>query len=221
MTIVKNKINDLDCDFMHQFIDILALFILAAVLSNTASATVPAAGRADRTSTAPAYTRTVKDYDIPDSEIFRHDNKKLKLAEALNDGRPLLVNFVFASCSAICPMLSHTFRQVQTDLNKAKQSFHLVSISIDPENDTPKVLSDYAKKFKAGENWDFYTGKLETITAIQQAFNVFRGDKMNHSSVILIRTAPGKTWLRLEGFASPDDVEREFYGQLKSNNQKN
>ncbi len=216
MTIVRNKINDFGCHNMHQFIEILALFILAAVLSNTASATVPAAGRADRTSFAPAYSRAVKDYDIPDSEILRHDNKKLKLAEALNDGRPLLINFVFASCSGICPMLSHTFRQVQTELDKEKQSFHLVSFSIDPENDTPEVLRDYAKKFKAGANWDFYTGNLATINAIQHAFNVFRGDKMNHSSVILIRSAPDKAWLRLEGFAGPDDVEREFYERLKS-----
>ena len=85
-----------------------------------------------------------------------------------------------------------------------------MSISIDPENDTSKTLIEYAKKFGAGPNWDHYTGTLEASIAIQKAFDTYRGDKMNHISVILIRTAPGKPWLRLEGFVSPDAVIREY-----------
>jgi protein SCO1/2 len=107
-------------------------------------------------------------------------------------------------------MLSHLFAKVQTKLEKDSQNFHLVSISIDPENDTPAILSEYAKKFGAGSNWNFYTGTVETSLTIQKAFNVYRGDKMNHSSTILIRYAPGQPWSRLEGFISPDAVISEY-----------
>ena len=159
---------------------------------------------------APQFTRTVANYVTPDVTVVRADGNKLSFTKELDDGRTVIMNFIFASCSAICPMLSHVFAKVQTKLEKDSQNFHLVSISIDPENDTPAKLSEYAKKFGAGPNWNFYTGTLETSIAIQKAFNIYRGDKMNHSSTILMRSAPGKPWSRLEGFVSPDAVISEY-----------
>ncbi|MEQ1558456.1 MAG: SCO family protein [Methyloglobulus sp.] len=161
-------------------------------------------------SPAPDFIRTIADYKLPDVEVTRKDDKKLKFIKELDDGRPVIMNFIFASCSAICPMLSHVFSQVQTKLAKDSQKVHLMSISIDPESDTPTILSEYAKKFGAGSDWDFYTGTTEASLAIQKAFNAFRGDKMNHSSVIFMRAAPGKSWVRLEGFVSPDVAIREY-----------
>jgi protein SCO1/2 len=165
---------------------------------------------AEQQNAAPQFTRTVANYVTPDVTVVRADSKKLSFSKELDDGRPVIMNFIFASCSAICPMLSHVFAKVQTKLEKDSQNFHLVSISIDPENDTPAKLSEYAKKFGAGPNWNFYTGTVETSIAIQKAFNIYRGDKMNHSSTILMRYAPGKPWSRLEGFVSPDAVISEY-----------
>jgi len=159
---------------------------------------------------APEFTRSIVNYDIPNVEVIRKDGKKLSFIQEIDDGRPVIMNFIFASCSAICPMLSHVFSQVQTKLDKDIPKVHLMSISIDPENDTPAKLREYALKFGAGSYWDFYTGTLEASIAVQKAFNAYRGDKMNHSSIILMRVAPGKPWLRLEGFMSPDAVIREY-----------
>jgi Uncharacterized protein SCO1/SenC/PrrC, involved in biogenesis of respiratory and photosynthetic systems len=99
---------------------------------------------------------------------------------------------------------------VQEKLTKEGQKFHLMTISIDPENDTPASLTEYAKKFAAGENWSFYTGTREASLTLQKAFKAYRGDKMNHASLILMRSIPGKSWVRLEGFVSPDEVVKEF-----------
>ncbi|NOT12172.1 MAG: SCO family protein [Methylococcaceae bacterium] len=159
---------------------------------------------------APEYSHSISNYNVPDVKVVRHDGKKVSLLKELDDGRPVILNFVFASCSAICPMLSHIFSKVQEKLTQNKQPFHLVSISIDPENDTPAKLIEYAKKFDAGSQWDFYTGTVESSIAIQKAFNAYRGDKMNHSSIIFLRAAKGKSWLRLDGFASPDAVVHEY-----------
>jgi len=81
-----------------------------------------------------------------------------------------------------------------------------VSISIDPEEDTPERLTLYAQNYKAGPNWSFYTGPMQAIIDTQRAFGVYRGDKMNHPPVTLIRQAPGKPWLRIDGFATPDEL---------------
>jgi protein SCO1/2 len=159
---------------------------------------------------ATEFTQSIGNYKVPDVSVVRQDGQKLSFIKELDDGRPIVMNFIFASCSAICPMLSHVFSKVQDKLGKSGQKYHLVSISIDPENDTPAKLTEYAHKFEAGSSWDFYTGTIETSIAIQKAFNVYRGDKMNHSSVILMRAEPGKSWLRLDGFMSPDEVIHEY-----------
>ena len=164
---------------------------------------------------APEFTRSIVNYDVPDVAVVRQDGKKLSFIKELDDGRPVILNFIFASCSAICPMLTHVFSKAQTQLEKVSRKFHLISISIDPENDTPAKLNEYAKKFGAGANWDYYTGTVETSIAIQKAFNAYRGDKMNHTSVIFMRAVPGKSWLRLEGFVGPDAVIREYDDMLQ------
>ena len=161
------------------------------------------------------FTRSTVDYKIPDVMVVRQDGEKLSFIKELDDGRPVILNFIFASCTAICPMISHVFSRVQAKLGENSQKVHLMSISIDPENDTSTILTEYAKKFGAGPNWDHYTGTLETSIAIQKAFDAYRGDKMNHISVILIRIVPGKPWLRLEGFVSPDAVIREYLNMIQ------
>jgi|CXWL01.1.fsa_nt_gi protein SCO1/2 len=188
-------------------------FKIAGLLLAAASF-LPLPSMAEEAADAPEYYQLVADYKTPDVSVVRQDGKKLSFLKELDDGRPVIMNFVFASCSAICPMLSHIFSKVQGQLEKEGQKFHLVSISIDPENDTPAKLTEYAHKFEAGANWDFYTGTVQSSIAIQKAFNAYRGDKMNHSSVMVMRSAPGKKWVRLDGFVSPAVVIREF-GKLK------
>ncbi|MCX7068787.1 MAG: SCO family protein [Methylococcales bacterium] len=161
------------------------------------------------------FARSTGNYVLPDVSVVRQDGKKLSFINELNDGRPVILSFVFASCSAICPMISHTLSKVQTRLAKNGQKFHLVSISIDPENDTPAVLIEYSKKFSSGSQWDFYTGTTENSLTIQKAFDAYRGDKMNHSAAIFMRAKPNKLWLRLEGFGSPDAIIHEYQEMIK------
>lgn len=159
----------------------------------------------------PAFMSTTGNYQLPDIRVVRQDGKKLALQKELDDGRPVMLNFIFTSCSAICPMLSHVFSKVQDKLPDA----HLVSVSIDPENDTPAKLLEYGKKYNAGTHWDYYTGTRDAIITLQKAFKAYGGDKMNHASVIFMRPAPDKPWVRLDGFVSPDTVISEYDRMLK------
>ena len=88
-----------------------------------------------------------------------------------------------------------------------------MSISLDPLNDTPEALRAYAAKFGAGPEWRFYTGSVDASAAAQRAFDLFRGDKMNHAAVTLVRPAGGRSWVRLEGFPSADQLVAELRGK--------
>ncbi|MGI9334845.1 MAG: SCO family protein, partial [Gammaproteobacteria bacterium] len=86
----------------------------------------------------------------------------------------------------------------------------LVSISIDPEFDTPDRMREYAGRYDAGPAWDFLTGRLEDIQAVQRAFRALRGDKMNHAQMSFLRASGDAPWVRLEGMASARDLMREL-----------
>jgi protein SCO1/2 len=104
---------------------------------------------------------------------------------------------------------------VQAKLGERGAKIHMVSVSIDPEYDTPKRLLAYAKENKTGPQWDFYTGSIGDSITVQKAFDAYRGDKMNHAPVTLLRAAPGKPWVRLDGFASPDVIVKEYLALAK------
>jgi len=153
--------------------------------------------------------RSEAQYVIPDVTLLRDDGQQVKLPAELDDGRPLVVNFIYTSCTTICPMNSQVFEQFQGDLGAERKSVHLVSISIDPEQDTPAHLRKYASQFHAQHGWDHYTGKLADIIAVQRAFGAYRGDKMSHTPLTLMRSSPGKPWVRFDGFARADDLMTE------------
>ena len=73
-------------------------------------------------------------------------------------------------------------------------------ISTDPEQDTPVRLREYARKFRPGPEWQHYTGTIEASLAAQRALDVYRGDKMSHAPVTVLRAAPGRPWVHIDGF---------------------
>jgi protein SCO1/2 len=149
-------------------------------------------------------------YRVPDVKLVRQDGTAVSLEQEMNDGRPVVLNFIFTSCEAICPLMTHILAEFQRQLGAESSHVHLMSISIDPEQDTPARLREYAKRFHAAPGWTFYTGNGAASVAAQKAFNVFRGEKMDHTAVTLLRAAPGASWQRLDGFATPDDLIKQY-----------
>ncbi len=161
-----------------------------------------------------AISRSTFAYRTPAVTLVRDDGKSVSLAGELDDGRPVLLNFIFTTCSSICPLASQTFAEFQRKLGQESGTVHLMSISIDPEQDTPARLVAYARKYHAGPEWQHYTGTLEASVATQRAFDTYRGDKMSHTPVTLLRAAPGKPWLRIEGFVTPDELLHDYRALL-------
>lgn len=157
-------------------------------------------------------TRSLSNYVVPALKLVRDDGKQVVLADELNDGRTVVLNFIYTTCTGICPLASHVFSELQHSLGAERERVHLVSISIDPEEDTPSRLRAYARKFDAGPGWQHYTGSVTASKAAQRAFDVYRGDKMAHTPVTFVRTAPGTPWVRLDGFATADMLLKELHG---------
>jgi protein SCO1/2 len=160
--------------------------------------------------TAARASRSIAAYSVPQVELVRDDGRVVRLADELADSRPVVLNFIYTTCNGICPMLSETFSFLQSKLGAQRDSVRLVSISIDPEQDTPQRLAAYAKRFHAGPEWHHYTGTLAASVLVQRSFGVYRGDKMSHTPVTLLRPAPGMPWVRFDGYATADELIQEL-----------
>lgn len=162
----------------------------------------------------PETIRRTVEYTIPQVSLVRDDGKTVSLPDELNDGRPVVLNFIYTTCTAVCPLVSQTLSQLQRKLGADRDRVHLVSISIDPEEDTPSRLAAYARKYDAGPEWQHYTGTMSASVTTQRAFDAYRGDKMNHTPVTFLRAAPDKLWVRIDGFVTADDLLREIRNML-------
>jgi protein SCO1/2 len=152
---------------------------------------------------------------LPDVNVVRDDGQRMRLVTAIDDGRPVVLDFIYTSCTAICPVTSQVFMEFRDLLGPTQRdTVNMVSISIDPEQDTPRQLSKYAKRFGSAGTWAHYTGSTKDSEAIQRAFGVWRGDKMNHQPVTFIRPALGQAWLRIDGFLSPTDLLTQYRQQV-------
>ena len=129
-------------------------------------------------------------------------------------GRVWIADFIFTRCPDVCPALTQRMRGVQTDLAGAPSPVVLVSISVDPQHDTPEVLGRYATEHGAGEGWWFLTGERDGVARLlNDGFHVAFGDDgpptgpITHSDRFVLVDGH----LRIRGYyhgSDPDDVAR-------------
>lgn len=126
---------------------------------------------------------------VPDFELTDQNDIKISNKDML--GKVYLVEFFYSRCPTICPIMNRNMKYIQDEINSP--DFGIISISIDPENDTPEVLKNHAKMVGAtSPNWHFLTGDRDYIGKIANQFNIYVGDKedeaesLNHSGMIAL-----------------------------------
>ncbi len=147
--------------------------------------------------------------NVPDVALKGTDGRTVSLRAALDDGRPVMLQFVFTTCPTICPLLTGIAARTRQDLGKERERIRAISITIDPEHDTPSVLRKYAAIFDADPDWMFLTGSLPDVVAVQRAFGAYRGNKMNHAPYTFLRRSPRDPWVRVDGIVHAEVLERE------------
>ncbi|MBV9959357.1 MAG: SCO family protein [Acidobacteria bacterium] len=139
---------------------------------------------------------------IPDTTVYDQNGRQLNFYTDLVKGKTVAINFIFTTCTTICPPLSATFRRVQQSLQEqAARDVQLISISVDPVTDVPARLKEFAAKFKAGANWTFVTGSKPEIDDLLRALGGYVGDKNDHTPLVLIGNDTAHFWTRAYGLA--------------------
>jgi protein SCO1 len=135
-----------------------------------------------------------------DVELIDQDGRKLRFYSDVLKGKTVVVNALFTTCTNVCPPISRNFERIQDALGeRLGKDVFLVSITVDPVNDTPEKLKEYAQKFHARAGWSFLTGKKENIDWTLYKLGQYVQDKNAHKTIVII----GK---KAFGLASADDL---------------
>ncbi len=144
---------------------------------------------------------------IADVGLVDRDGRAIRFkTEALAD-RIVAIDFVYTSCTTVCPVISSIFAQVHGTLqDRLGRDAWLLSVSIDPTRDTPGRIADMARKFGAGPGWLWLTGAKAEVDQVLVGLGAYTPDIASHPPMILIGDAASDKWIRLYGFVSPDEV---------------
>jgi protein SCO1 len=142
-----------------------------------------------------------------DVELVNQNGQKVRFYSDLIDGKIVIINSFFATCTGVCPVMGGTFKKIQAALgDRIGKDVHLISISVDPENDTPAALRKYAKATNARPGWTFITGDKKNVEAALYKLGLKTENKESHTPVVLIGNEPKGVWKKALGLAPSDDV---------------
>lgn len=142
-----------------------------------------------------------------DVELINQDGQKMRFYSDVLKDKVVIINTFFATCTGSCPPMNRNLERVQEALGDrlGKDAF-LVSISVDPETDTPLRLKEYGRRFHARPGWIFLTGKQENVDWALYKLGQYVASKGDHSNIIIVGNEPKGLWKKAFGLAKPDEL---------------
>ena len=147
---------------------LVALLVFTfALLASTIAAHEPSKTKTEES------RRVTSNLKMPPFTLIDQEGNPFNADDRLR-GKVVAINFIYTTCSDVCPLFTVEFARVQQALpSQTPLKFFLVSITTDPEIDSPKVLKAYARRFGADfRNWAFLTGDESRLKEVWKGFGV-------------------------------------------------
>ncbi len=150
--------------------------------------------------------------DIPNITMFNQDGKRARVYDILK-GKITVINFIYTSCTSVCQILTSNFRQLEKalDVIDKDSEVQLVSISIDPDTDTPARLRQYAEKQRIDlSRWTLLVSSLNSIEKLSRSLGFSNLDKSTHAPGVVIWDDIDKKWQRFVGITPAHILSKEI-----------
>lgn len=166
-------------------------------MNHPAPAPLPAPQAAPQANAAQSYFG-----EIP---LVDQDGKTQRLYSDLIQDKVVVIDFMFTSCTGACPIMSNNFAKIQDWLgDRLGKEVYLLSVSVDPANDTPAKMKEYAARYKARPGWYFLTGSPENVGAALRKLGNYVENPEAHQNLFLIGNDKTGLWKKAFGLAEPD-----------------
>ena len=142
-----------------------------------------------------------------DVVLVNQNGEKVRFYSDLLQGKVVIINSFFATCAGSCLPLTRNLEKLQQALGaRMGKEVHILSISVDPEVDTPNSLKAYAKKLNAGPGWHFLTGDKESVDFALKKVGHFVDSKESHLNIFIIGNERTGLWKKAFGLAKSDEL---------------
>jgi len=142
---------------------------------------------------------------FPNLPVVTQDGKTLHFYDDLLKNKIVVVNFIYTSCQDICPVATARLTQVEDRLREQMgRDVFFISMTVDPEHDTPERLNEYAKAFGTGPGWSFVTGAPADIRAINSKLGERSTSLSEHRNEIVLGNDLEHQWQRDNVFGDLD-----------------
>jgi protein SCO1/2 len=149
----------------------------------------------------PAEPPKSADVDLKDLELVDQDGNTVRFVSDVIGDRIVVMDFVYTTCTTVCPVLSAVFGQVQDKLgDRLGNEVALVSVTVDPIRDTPKRLKAYAAKHKARDGWIWLTGPKTRVDDVLDGLGAYSPNFEDHPAMVLVGDGRTGQWNRFFGF---------------------
>ncbi len=145
--------------------------------------------------------------ELRDRTLVDQDGRELSFVRDAVGDRIVVMDFVFTSCTNVCPILSAVMRQVQDSLGeRAGNDVRLLSLTVDPIRDTPQRLKAYAAKHRAGPGWTWLTGPKTEVEDVLNGLGAYSVNFEDHPPMVVVGDPRSGRWYRFFGFPSPKRI---------------
>lgn len=142
-----------------------------------------------------------------DTLLVDQDGREVRFYSDLMAGKVVVINSMFTDCTGSCPVMSKKLQALQEHLgDRVGRDVHLISITVDPERDSPARLKEHAAKFGAGPGWSFLTGSEENVKTVLSKLGQWVEDREAHETVFLIGNDRTGLWKKAFALAKTDQV---------------
>ncbi|MFZ2649324.1 MAG: SCO family protein [Burkholderiaceae bacterium] len=191
---------------MHYLSHGLTLGALAGALALSQAAAHDPHAQHRQAGAGPVAAQGVR-IQLADTTMLDQDGRKLRLKSDAIGERIVVVDFIYTTCTTVCPVISATLAQVQGRLgDRLGRDVALLSVTVDPVRDTPARLKDYGKRIGAGPGWTWLTGAKPQVDEALRGFGAYTPNFIDHPALVLVGDAKTGKWLRFYGFPSPDQL---------------
>ncbi len=152
-----------------------------------------------------------------DLELVTQDGDKVRFYSDVLRDRVVLINFIFTNCGDACPMATHKLNMVKNSLEGLMGNpVYFISISIDPERDTPAAMKKFAKEHNANhEGWLFLTGNPQNVNHIVKKLGQYSEDVEMHSTLMLAGNVNKRHWMKITPLTPPPIIAEKLRMLIK------
>jgi protein SCO1/2 len=160
----------------------------------------------------------VPDSSVPNVTLRTQDDIQVRFYDDLIGNHVVMINFFFTSCTTVCPRTIQNLVKVQDILaDRLGRDVRIISITVDPDNDTPSVLKKYATEHRARPGWYFVTGKGADIDFLRRRLGVTGkfGNKTKHAGILVYGNGATDQWAATPALAEPAAIVRSVIRLVK------